>query len=174
MISIPPPPFLPYGRQAKPGILRWFEPDPPSPKQLTAPAEIRAGFRRGQLRVLIWSIVGYASFYFVRKNLGIAMPEMSKKLGIGKPQLGMFLSLHGVLYGVSKFVNGFLGDRANARTFLATGLLLSAACNVFFGLSSAVIVFGIAWMLNGWFQGMGSPPCTRLMAHWFPPKELAT
>jgi OPA family glycerol-3-phosphate transporter-like MFS transporter/OPA family sugar phosphate sensor protein UhpC-like MFS transporter len=29
-------------------------------------------------------------------------------------------------------------------------------------------------MLNGWFQGMGFPPCARLMANWFPPKQLAT
>jgi len=66
------------------------------------------------------------------------MPVMGKELGIGKDQLGLFLTLHGVIYGASKFANGFVGDRANARTFLATGLLLSALANVVFGLSSAV------------------------------------
>src|ERR1019366_6799219 len=40
--------------------------------------------------------------------------------------------------------------------------------------SSAVVTLGLLWMLNGWVQGMGFPPCARLMAHWFPPKELAT
>jgi OPA family glycerol-3-phosphate transporter-like MFS transporter/OPA family sugar phosphate sensor protein UhpC-like MFS transporter len=29
-------------------------------------------------------------------------------------------------------------------------------------------------MINGWFQGMGYPPCARLMTHWFSPRELAT
>jgi OPA family glycerol-3-phosphate transporter-like MFS transporter/OPA family sugar phosphate sensor protein UhpC-like MFS transporter len=29
-------------------------------------------------------------------------------------------------------------------------------------------------MLNGFFQGMGYPPCARLLTHWFSPKELAT
>ena len=29
-------------------------------------------------------------------------------------------------------------------------------------------------MLNGWFQGMGYPPCARLLTHWFAPRELAT
>jgi OPA family glycerol-3-phosphate transporter-like MFS transporter/OPA family sugar phosphate sensor protein UhpC-like MFS transporter len=29
-------------------------------------------------------------------------------------------------------------------------------------------------MLNGWFQGMGFPPCARLLTHWFAPKEFAT
>jgi OPA family glycerol-3-phosphate transporter-like MFS transporter/OPA family sugar phosphate sensor protein UhpC-like MFS transporter len=30
------------------------------------------------------------------------------------------------------------------------------------------------WMLNGYFQGMGYPPCARLLTHWFSRKELAT
>jgi OPA family glycerol-3-phosphate transporter-like MFS transporter/OPA family sugar phosphate sensor protein UhpC-like MFS transporter len=37
-----------------------------------------------------------------------------------------------------------------------------------------VVALGIFWMLNGWFQGMGFPPCARLMTHWFPPRKLAT
>ncbi len=56
---------------------------------------------------------------------------------------------------------------------MAVGLMLSALVNVFFGFSSAVLVLGSLWMLNGWVQGMGFPPCARLMAHWFSPKELA-
>jgi OPA family glycerol-3-phosphate transporter-like MFS transporter/OPA family sugar phosphate sensor protein UhpC-like MFS transporter len=43
-----------------------------------------------------------------------------------------------------------------------------------FGFSSAVVAFGLIWMLNGWVQGMGFPPCARLLTHWFPPRQLAT
>ena len=138
----------------------------------TSETDVR--YRHYRPRILFWSIVGYAVFYFVRKNLPIAMPVMEQKLGITKASLGLFLTLHGVLYGISKFVHGFVGDRVNARIFMAIGLLLSAAMNIFFGLSSAVITLGIFWMLNGWFQGMGFPPCARLLTHWFSPKELAT
>src|SRR6185295_13163012 len=127
-----------------------------------------------QRRVLISSIIGYATFYFVRKNLGVAMPVMEQQLGISKSDLGLFLTLHGLLYGVSKFANGFFGDRCHARTFMVAGLIASAIMNVFFGFGSAVMAFGIVWMLNGWFQGMGFPPCARLLTHWFPPKQLAT
>jgi len=35
-----------------------------------------------------------------------------------------------------------------------------------------VLTLGVFWMLNGWFQGMGFPPCARLLTHWFPPKQL--
>ena len=156
-----------------PRLLKIFQPAPPASVPISDPAEVAAQYRRWQTRVLIFSITGYATFYFVRKNLGIAMPLMGQQLGITKEQLGLFLTLHGVLYGVSKFFNGFLADRANARAFMAVALVASALLNIFFGFSSAVVAFGIIWMLNGWFQGMGFPPCARLIANWFPPKQLA-
>lgn len=131
-------------------------------------------FKYWQTRTIIATMIGYALFYFVRKNLSIAMPAMQADLGITKTELGLFLTLHGLIYGLSKFINGFIGDRVNARYFMVTGLVLSAICNVVFGFSSAVLVFGIVWMLNGWFQGMGFPPCARMLTHWVPPKELAT
>ena len=52
------------------------------------------------------------------------------------------LTLHGVIYGVSKFLNGFLADRANARVFMAVALFTSALLNVWFGFSSAVLALG--------------------------------
>jgi phosphoglycerate transporter family protein len=164
----------PVRRSRFPGFLQIFEPAPPAEVILTDPAQVKAGHRYWQRRVLVATIIGYATFYLVRKNLSIAMPVMEKTLGISKVDLGLFLTLHGLLYGVSKLINGLLADRSNARTFMVAGLLCSATVNVFFGWSSAVLAFGIFWMINGRFQGMGYPPCGRLMAHWIPPKELAT
>ena len=172
---MPPPVVSPANRGSRwPAFLSIFAPAPPAAVMLHDPAEIKARYRYWQRRILFSTIVGYAMFYFVRKNLSIAMPGLGKDLGIGKADLGLFLTLHGLLYGVSKFANGFLGDRSNARTFMATGLFLSAIVNVFFGFSSAVLTLGLLWMLNGWVQGMGFPPCAHLMTHWFSPKELAT
>jgi len=155
-------------------LFNIFRPAPPASVMLTDPVAVAQKYRRWQTRVLFFSILGYATFYFVRKNLGVAMPLMGAKLGIDKVAFGTFLTLHGVIYGVSKFANGFLADRANARVFMATALFASAILNIFFGFSSAVVALGIIWMLNGWFQGMGFPPCARLMANWFSPKEFAT
>jgi OPA family glycerol-3-phosphate transporter-like MFS transporter/OPA family sugar phosphate sensor protein UhpC-like MFS transporter len=126
-----------------------------------------------QRRILFATIVGYALYYFVRKNLSVAMPAMEQD-GISKSQLGMFLTAHGLLYGVSKFANGVIGDRVNARWFMPIGLAFCALINILFGLSSTVLAFGLLWAVNGWFQGIGYPPCARLMTHWFPPHQLAT
>src|SRR5260370_10849727 len=127
----------------------FFQPAPPLPVVQSDPAAVQSGYRKWQTRVLISSILGYATYYFVRKNLAIAMPIMETDLHINKSKLGLFLTLHGVLYGVSKFVNGFLGDRCNARAYMVAGLICSAVLNVFFGLSSTVLALGLFQMLNG-------------------------
>src|SRR5580698_5759219 len=141
---------------------------------LTDPKEISDTYRRWQTRVLIFSIIGYATFYFVRKNYSVVQPIIGAELHISKKGLGLILTLHGIVYGISKFLNGFLADRSNACVFMATALIASALLNVWFGFSSSLVMFIIIWMLNGWFQGMGFPPCARLLANWFPPKQLAT
>jgi phosphoglycerate transporter family protein len=164
----------PLPKKPTPFWLRAFAPPAAAPVVLTDPAAIEQSCRIWQRRVLISSIIGYATFYFVRKNLSVAMPLMEHDLGISKSGLGLFITLHGILYGVSKFVNGFFGDRCNARVFMVIGLVASAVLNIFFGFSSAVVLMGVVWMLNGWFQGMGFPPCARLMTHWFPPRIFAT
>jgi phosphoglycerate transporter family protein len=118
--------------------------------------------------------VGYAMFYFLRKNLSAATPDMLKNLNYTKTEIGFLWSALYSLYAVSKFVNGILADHANPRFFLAIGLLASAIMNICFGLSGALITLGIFWALNGWFQGMGATPCTRSLVHWFSVKERGT
>jgi len=131
-------------------------------------------FNYWQVRTIVVTMLGYAAFYFVRKDLSVAMPAMQADLGISKTSLGVILTCMGLCYGVSRFINGMIGDRVKSKYFMATGLVLSAVCNIVFGFSSSVVVFAIVWILNGWFQGMGFPPCVRLLTHWIPPKQLAT
>ena len=138
------------------------------------PEEVQAAFKRWQMRILLSTMLGYILFYFVRKNISFAMPGLGKELGITKSDLGLFLTLHGVIYGISRFVNGALADRTNARTLMVSGLILCAVMNLGFSWTSSALVMGIFWMGNGWVQGMGFPPCARLMSHWFEPRELAT
>lgn len=148
-----------------------LKPAPDKEITLTDEKELNEQYRYWRKRIMYTTIVGYALFYFVRKNLSVAMPAIEADLGISKVDLGLFLTLHGVLYGVSKFLNGFLGDQTNPRYFMAFGLFMSALMSVFFGLSSGALAFGIIWLLNGWFQGMGFPPCANAITNWFSPGE---
>ena len=134
-----------------------------------------------QWRVLIATMIGYTLFYFMRKNFSFAMPGLEQDCGISKSQLGSFLFWGGIVYGVSKFLNGFIGDRVNSRKMLCLGLSVCILVNVAFGFvphfasgGSMVLAFGVLLILSQFFQGTGFPPCARLIAYWVPPKELAT
>lgn len=149
-------------------------------------------FKYWQWRVIICSMIGYSIFYFVRKNFSFAMPALSAEYGIGDLQLGTILTAVGLIYGVSKFINGFIADRSNARWHLIIGLGACVLLNYIFGFSAKisawiagtpsgpdfvnVMVWTIAVLLvlNNVFQGCGFAPCNRLMVHWVPPRELAT
>ena len=82
-----------------------------------------------QWRTLIVLMLGYAFYYFVRKNFSVVMPALEAELGITKVQLGLFLTLNGLIYGLSRFANGFLADRFSRRKLMSAGLFLSAAAN---------------------------------------------
>jgi OPA family glycerol-3-phosphate transporter-like MFS transporter/OPA family sugar phosphate sensor protein UhpC-like MFS transporter len=131
-------------------------------------------FRREQTKFIFFSAITYAFFYLTRKNLSMAQPGMLEEGVVSTYAIGTILTFHGVLYGLSRFVNGFWADRLNGRIFMALGLGLSAAMNLLFGCSSLTIFFAAFWILNGWTQGMGFPPCTRMLTHWIHPRELAT
>src|SRR3954469_11450313 len=111
----------------------------------TVPEEIDRQYRYWRVRILATSIVGYALYYFVRLNISVPLKAMGVDLHYTKAQLGTITSIGGVTYGVSKFLNGFLGDHANPRYFMALGLLACAIVNVFFGASSTLILFGTFW-----------------------------
>ena len=143
--------------------------------------EVDCRFHRAQWRMLFATMIGYTLFYFMRKNFSFAMPGLQQDCGITKPMLGNFLFWGGIVYGVSKFVNGIVGDKVNPRKMLCLGLLACTLVNVAFGfapqISSASTLawtFGILLVLNQFFQGTGFPPCAKLIAFWIPPKELAT
>ena len=127
-----------------------------------------------QRRVILFSAIGYAFFYLVRKNLSMAQAGMLEEGVVSLEALGTIMTAHGLLYGASRFINGFWADRVNARVFMVLGLVMSAALNLVFGCLSLTVLFAAFWIVNGWTQGMGFPPCTKMLTHWIPPKELAT
>ncbi|WP_432799145.1 MFS transporter [Poriferisphaera sp. WC338] len=154
-------------------LLNWIKEAPTKPL-IKDTHQVRKQYRFWRNEILYTSMVGYAIFYMVRKNLSAAMPGIEEDLGITKLQLGAFLTAHGLLYGLSKLCNGYLADRANPRIFMATGLILCAVMNFGFGMSETALWMGLFWMANGWFQGMGFPPCVKMLTHWFSLKERAT
>jgi OPA family glycerol-3-phosphate transporter-like MFS transporter/OPA family sugar phosphate sensor protein UhpC-like MFS transporter len=131
-------------------------------------------FRKAQTKFMLSSAIVYAFFYLTRKDLSMAQPGMLEEGVISTYAIGTMLTVHGIVYGLSRFVNGFWADRLNGRIFMTVGIALSALMNFLFGCTSLSILFAVFWVLNGWTQGMGFPPCAKMLTHWIHPKELAT
>lgn len=152
-------------------------PAPAAHKPLLPPDKVKSIYSKERIKVFIGIFLGYAAYYFVRKNFSFAIPEL-QKLGFSKGELGLAASALSIAYGFSKFLMGNISDRSDARYFLSIGLVLSAFTMIFMGLvpfatSSIAIMFGLLF-INGWFQGMGWPPCGRVVAHWYSVRERGT
>ena len=76
---------------------------------------------------------------------------------------GLITSSQSAAYAISKFVSGVLSDQMSARWLFSSGLLLVGLVNVVFSWSSAVPVFAALWFLNGLAQGLGWPPCGKVL-----------
>ena len=131
-------------------------------------------YRYWRVRILYSSIIAYAAFYLVRQNFSMAMPALSEEFGYTRTDLGWIVTWFSIVYGLGKFINGYISDRSDARYFMTIGLAASALVSFFIGMTTGVTMLGVLWILNGWFQSMGWPPAARMLTHWFSPKEIGT
>jgi OPA family glycerol-3-phosphate transporter-like MFS transporter len=154
---------------------KLFSPAPH--KELLPLSRIDPEYKKQRFKVFLGIFLGYAGYYLVRKNFSLAMPDLIDQ-GYTKAQLGFALSGVSIAYGLSKFLMGNVSDRSNARNFLTVGLVLSAFTMIFMGVfpfaTSSITVMFVLLFINGWFQGMGWPPCGRVVVHWYSIKERGT
>ena len=155
-------------------MLKLFRPAPvidPLPKE-----KVDKEYKKLRWQVFLGIFIGYAGYYLVRKNFSIAMPAL-EGMGFDKADLGWALSAVSIAYGISKFVMGTVSDHSNARVFIPLGLVASAVIMTVMGLipwsvgSLSILFMFCILFVNGWVQGMGWPPCGRVMVHWFSARE---
>lgn len=160
---------------------RFLSPPLYKPEQTGPEADHR--YRKLRLQVFIGAFIGYAAFYIVRKNFSMAIP-MLEPFGFEKGELGTVLAMNAVAYALSKFLMGAVSDRSDARKFLPLGLVLASISMMFMIVpismlgpehhTAALVLMGVLNFLVGWFNGMGWPPCGRIMTHWFSQTERGT
>lgn len=147
-------------------ILTLLKPAPHLPEILDKEIA-RKNYHYWRVRIFYSMYVGYLFYYFTRKSFTFITPFLTSDLGLTKANIGLLASVLSLSYGVSKFLSGILCDRSNPRYFMASGLIFTGICNIFFGLSSSMIFLMIFWGLNGLFQGWGWPACTKQLTHWY-------
>lgn len=154
--------------------------------------QVKKTYSHFRLRIFYSSFIAYVVFHLCRKNIAVALPSMGEALHLSNTELGLLGSSLYVTYGIGKFINGVIADKANVRTFLPTALILSAVCNLcfvlsamfitpghitFFGLPSATVLLWMLcffWGANGWFQSCGFPPVAKSLSYWFSNSERGT
>ena len=155
---------------------------PPAHKPEQTGPEADKRYKALRLQVFMGAFIGYAAFYIVRKNFSMAIPMLAP-FGFEKGELGTVLAMNAVAYELSKFLMGSESDRSDARKFLPLGLILASLSMMFmivpitaFGdnHAMAIVLMGVLNFLVGWFNGMGWPPCGRVMTHWFSQTERGT
>ncbi len=156
---------------------------PPAYKAERPGEKVDSNYKKLRWQVFLGIFIGYAGFYIVRKNFSMAIPELAP-FGFETGELSIVLSMNAIAYALSKFLMGSVSDRSNARVFLPLGLVLAAISMAFMIVPVTAIgpehkMWAIALMavlnfLVGWFNGMGWPPCGRVMTHWFSIKERGT
>ena len=155
-------------------VFSLLQPAPPA--ELIQPARVDAEYRRHRWQVFAGIFIGYAGFYLVRNNFSLALPAILKAHPeYSKAALGSAMTGLSIAYGISKFIMGSVSDRSNARWFMALGLLATSTVTFLFGTVPAIygsLALMIALQaLNGWFNGMGWPPCGKTMVHWWSARE---
>lgn len=172
-------------------FIEFFK-EPPAAEPLRDEAEIKKTYSHFRWRIFYASFIAYVVFHLCRKNIAVALPAMGEALHLSNTELGLLGSTLYVTYGIGKFINGVIADKANVRTFLPTALIVSAVCNImfvlsaifvtpghisFFGLPSATVLLWLLaffWGANGWFQSCGFPPVAKSLSYWFSNSERGT
>ncbi len=122
-----------------------------------------------------WGIVSLlfvASFinYLDRATLSVALPELSRELGLAPATKGLLLSAFFWSYAFMQIPIGWLADRANLRWLYAlTFALWSLACGVT-GLAGSLAVLILCRIVMGIGEAVYLPGGTKIVALLFPPK----
>ncbi|XP_072316851.1 glucose-6-phosphate exchanger SLC37A4a [Eucyclogobius newberryi] len=130
------------------------------------------GYYRGTIFLAMF--VGYTLYYFNRKTFSFVMPTVMEEIKMDKDDLGLITSSQSLAYAISKFISGVLSDQLSARWLFSIGLFFVGGINVVFSWSSTVAAFSTLWFLNGLGQGLGWPPCGRVLRKWFEPSQFGT
>jgi sugar phosphate permease len=105
-------------------------------------------------------------YYTGRKGLSVAKKTLHDRLGVSEAALGAIDTAYLGAYAIGQLLSGLLGDRIGARRLIGYGMLLSAGACAGFGCAGGALLFGVAFLANGFAQSTGWPGTTRAMAEW--------
>lgn len=128
-------------------------------------------FKYWRIRIFYSMYLGYVFYYLSRGSFRILGTTFTQEGLLSKEELGIILSAFSIFYAVSKFTSGMLADIFNPRYVMSIGLLITGLINLLLANTSKFSYILILWSLNGFFQGFGWPPVSKLLTRWYSKKE---
>jgi|ERR1700733_3810782 len=125
------------------------------------------------LRIIPVATVMYAIAFINRTNISLALPAMSRDLGMNSVQAGSIAGIFFFGYLLLQIPGGHLATHWSTKRFVSILLVVWGCCAVGCGLArSWHQLWGMRFLL-GVAEGGMYPATLILISHWFPKKERA-
>jgi OPA family sugar phosphate sensor protein UhpC-like MFS transporter len=128
-----------------------------------------------------WQIFGitwlaYAGYYLTRKSFWVAKIDLEKPqvMGLTNSDMGWIDVGNQLAYAIGQFAWGMCGDRFGTRNVVLTGMLGSVVVAGAMGMSPSVLLLGLFFGLQGFFQSSGWAPLTKNVSCFFSQRERGT
>ncbi|MCQ9152700.1 MFS transporter [Pediococcus acidilactici] len=124
--------------------------------------------------ILAFVFINIVINYMDRTNVSIAMPELSKEIGLSTVQQGLIFSAFGWIYAAMQIPGGILLDKFGSRIMYFISLFGWSLVTVF---QACISGFGQLMGLRlgvGFFEAPVMPANNRAISYWFPEDERGT
>jgi OPA family glycerol-3-phosphate transporter-like MFS transporter len=142
---------------------------------------LKEGLAAKQVLVVALLFAGYASYYFCRSDLSVAMPMLAdelKRSGMNGDaamiRLGAMVSFGVMAYAAGKLLLGGLGDWWGGRQSFLGGLTGALVFTILFTLGGSLPIFTLAWIGNRVVQSVGWAGLVKVCSQWFSYKSYGT
>ena len=133
-------------------------------------SEVKYPGLRWVVLVLLWMGI-VACFWAQMITAGMAHYLMPA-LGLTVPQLTMLVTGVMITFAVFSLPGGMLGDRIGTRTTLFIGILLAGIGGLLRAYSASFVLMFTYTLIMGIGVGFLMANMSKVVAYWFPPKEM--
>ena len=127
--------------------------------------------KKSKTTIIALCVAAYMVSYLCRTNLSVAMDALMEEISLSRSQAGFIGTLYFWTYAGGQLLAGWLCTLIDPKKVVSTGLVLTAACNLFIGFSGAYAAVLILWMLNGLALALFWPPILQIATNWTTEQE---
>lgn len=125
-------------------------------------------------RIFISTYMGYIGYYLTRKTFTICKTTIAEDLNWELSDTAYIWAAFLFAYMVGQFISGFVGRKWGPRLLLLSGLGMSIACNLVFGVTNSFWTFLVFMFVNGLVQATGWPGSVGAVSQWIRNHERGT